>query len=236
MGRKNNDVEVYRAGEYFDESKAEKVDFGPMTIPDIMTVLIGANGVGAAIPIIVLTGDLVNGGILAGAATLISGLTATWGNSERLRYQLGRMNPAFSSLPKGSAKTMIPFIGKRLFPMEFRMETMEPRIPESINRSLQSKDPRNMVSRAYIVKTVKGKVKIAPANSMDAMESWDKLFKQETGKVIDEFRPNSKYIYDKLESKKILDIATAKIRVSLDKGQGKDSPVWVQELASKPLY
>ena len=235
MGRKNAEVEVYRAGEYFDESSAKKVDFGPVTIPDIMTILIGAH----AAPVAVLTaaaGDLVTFGVVGGIGAVLSLLTGTWGNSERLKHVLGRMDRGFVALPKGSVKTMIPFVGKRLFPVEFRVESLEPRIPESINRSLQSQDPRNMVTRAYIVKTVKGKVQIAPTNSMDPMESWDKLFKQETGKVIDEFRPNSKYIYDKLESKKILDIATAKIRVSLDKGQGKDSPVWVQELASKPLY
>jgi hypothetical protein len=232
---KKEEIEVYRAGEYFDESKAKKVDFGPVTIPDIMTVLVGANAVPIAVAFTAV-GDIMTGGLIAGSATVVSLLTATWGNSERLKYKLGQMNPAFRSLPKGSGKTMIPFLGKRIFPMEFRIESMEPRIPESINRSLQSQDPRNMVSRAYIVKTVKGKVKVAPANSMDAMESWDKLFKQETGKVIDEFRPNSKYIYDKLESRKILDIASAKIRVTLDKGQGKDTPVWIQELASEKLY
>lgn len=235
MGRKKTEVEVYRSGEYFDESKAKKVDFGPLTIPDVMTLLVGANGAfGAAM--VLAGGELVLGGITAGAVALVSGLTATWGNSERLKYKLGQMNPAFKALPKGSTKTMIPLVGKRLFPMEFRIESMEPRISESINRSLDSQDPRNMVSRAYIVKTVKGKVKVAPVNSTDPMESWDKLFKQETGKVIDEFRPNSKYIYDKLESRKILDIASAKIRVTLDKGQGKDTPVWIQELADQKLY
>lgn len=235
MGHKNSDVEVYRAGEYFDDSNAEKVSFGPVTIPDIMTVIISANAAPIAIASAAV-GEAMLGGVIAGSAAVLSLLTATWGNSERLKNVLGRMDKGFVSLPKGSAKTMIPFVGKRLFPVEFRIEAMDSRIPESINRSLPSQDPRNMVSRGYIVKTVKGKVKVAPTNSLDPMESWDKLFKQETGKVIDEFRPNSKYIYDKLESKKILDIATAKIRVSLDKGQGKDSPVWVQELASKPLY
>lgn len=225
-------MELYKPGEYLNEDKVvDTVTPGSRMGYQIGLLAPTAPFVATAV---IASGDLLAGGIATGiiavASSIVHSLTQKGDVAKALRSQGELLTP----LPRGTWKSMIPF-GHKIFPLEFRVETVKTKSPQSVNLSLSADDPRNQKKVSYIVKKGKGGIKIYEMTPTDPMESWDALFVQETGKTIDRFRPEARSIYRQLDSNNALDIAGAKLRVALDKGQGKKSPIWVQNLASRPF-
>lgn len=228
----NKDMEIYKPGEYLNENKVveqvkpmdkvgNQVALWLTATPLTTVVALGA-------------GDLVTGGIATGVIGITSFFLHAANQENELKKALKRHGKTTTPLPRGLWKSLIPF-GHKLFPVEFRIEATVPKAEQSKNVALSEDDPRNQKNVSYIVKKGKGGLKVYDMTLPDPMESWDSLFVQETGCPIDRFRPEAAGIYRQLESAKILDVATAKVRVALDAGQGRQSPIWLKNLASRPL-
>lgn len=216
-------------------SKEKEFGSNPLLVSDLGNVMTLATGGGIAAAAVIVAGDIVTGGIATGITLGVSALLGFASKRGRLKMRLAQIAQQEVALPKGSTKSLLPLAG-RFFPLEFEVEALEPLQRESLNRRLSENDPRNMTKRSYLVKTVKGKTHYYELPSTNPVESWDVLFAQETGRLIDTYRPNAQAMYNQLDSRKTLDIATAKLRVALDKGQGKQTPIWIKELASQKLY
>lgn len=226
------DVEIYKPGEYLSETKvvehvkptdriSNQVALWLTTTPLTTIVALGA-------------GDILTGGIATGVIGAASVIIHASNQEHELKKALNRNGKSATPLPRGLWKSLIPF-GHKFFPMEFRVESTVPKADQSKNMALSEDDPRNQRQVSYIVKKGKGGIKVYEVTSPDPMESWDSLFVQETGYTIDRFRPEAAGIYRQLESPNIIDVAAAKVKVALDAGQGRKSPLWLKNLASRPL-
>lgn len=228
MGKK--DMELYKPGEYLNEGKViEQVKPSSGMGYQIGFLAPAAPFVATAV---VASGDFITGGIATGLVMAVSSLIHSRTQKVDLARALHRQGKVLTPLPAGSWKSLIPF-GHKIFPMEFRVEAIKPKAVQSLNMSLSADDVRNQQKVSYIVKKGKGGIKVYELTPTDPMESWDALFVQEIGQTIDRFRPEATSIYRKLESAKTIDIANAKLQVALDRGQGKKTPLWVQNLASR---
>lgn len=227
---------VYQPGEYFDESKSKELSGGPINVLDLFSSLTLSFSASVAVPVMALGGDFVTGGIVAGAGTLIGIVSSVYAKKARVESNVAKLqnNRTYAVLPKGINKTLLPF-GKRLFPAEFRVESIQEKSEESINRSFSRKDPRNLTSRSYVVKTVNGKMRYCELPSNDPLESWDKLFKQETGEFIDSYRAGKSLMYRKIENPNKAEVTAAKVKTAVDKVLNKETPIWIEEVAKKTL-
>lgn len=228
----NKDINVYRPGEYFNPETAKKLPGSPISVFDIFTLFATPPAL-MMIPFSLVAGDVMGAGVAGLVAAAIATVTNTEGRKDRLQYKVARLQNSRSeaSLPKGIRKSLLPF-GARLFPTEFRVESMRELAEESINRSFPRNHPINMAKTSYVVKTVKGKFQYADVSGSDPRESWDKLFKQETGEYLDAFRPGKgAAIYQKMANPTKMEIAAAKVKTNVDKALNKDTPAWIEEVA-----
>lgn len=237
MSEKSKEAVVYKPGEYFDENKAKDLPSSPISFMDLLSAITLTTGSAVAIPIIATAGDFATGGIVGGVSLALATVTSMTGKRDRLRWKLAQISNnrnSYIEMPEGINKSMLPLVD-RIFPVEFRIESVQPRAEESLNRSLSKNDPRNMITRFYIVKTVRGKTKYHELPSNDPMESWDKLFAQETGGYIDAHRPGQAHIYRKMERATKTEITAAKLKVTLDKTLNRETPIWIEEVARKSI-
>lgn len=202
-------------------------------VGSVVIALAGSTAYGLGIiPELDTTALLVAAGTFGSAGGLTAAARA---NTIEFNYWL-KKHAGLSSVPKtkGLWKTFLPF-GRKLFPYVYQVEGVAPKRDALRDIRYSANHPINNIPVTYTIKNEADGLKVYHQPIINPMDKWDQLFLEETGSSINESRNDTVEFYKKVKDPTKAEILSARIAKSVNHIRNVETPLWVEEIASKQL-
>lgn len=135
---------------------------------------------------------------------------------------------------KGLWKTFLPF-GRTVFPYAYQVEGKMQKSQDLMDIRYHVNHKVNTIPVVFTVKHEEAGVMLYHKPIVNPMNSWDKLFFEETGYSINEKRSDTVEYYKRMNDPTKAEILSARIAKSVNHIRNVETPLWVEEIASKDI-
>lgn len=143
---------------------------------------------------------------------------------------------SLNDIPKlpGFWKSFIPF-GRHFSRNVYQFEASRPK-PKSLQDIRYPHNHEiNQITETFFVNHEKNGIKLYRRESSHPMDKWDELYFAETGVSINSSRSEAAEYYKRVLDPTITEILTARAAKKINKMRKMETPMWIDEIASKRI-